>query len=399
MVKSWHRKTEKMKSILFVVNVDWFFISHRLPIAKSLIQNGWTVGIACAFTGKESVLRNEGLYVFETNLTRNGTNWLSEVKYTLRLVRIFKEFKPDLVHLITIKPVIYGGFVSYLFKIPKVSNISGLGYGLGEQSTGIVSFFTWKMLESSMRLGKLKHFIFQNKDDLELFKQKGLLSQYLVIPSNGFQSAPQLVENYSLIKGVGIDLNDFEFVNPIHKLKIEIVFLGRLLKDKGILEFAEAARILAKEYFGKVVFKMYGGLDLENKMGINELEIQSLEIPGFLIWEGYTNDVAKAYAQADIVVFPSYREGLPKSLIEAAAIGRPIITTDVPGCKECVVSGYNGFLVPVKDSKALSVAIAQLIENEEYRFQMGLNSRVYCEKNFNVSDVIASHSDIYQRMI
>ena len=124
-----------MKSILFVVNVDWFFISHRLPIAKSLIQNGWTVGIACAFTGKESVLRNEGLYVFETNLTRNGTNWLSEVKYTLSLVRIFKEFKPDLVHLITIKPVIYGGFVSCLFKIPKVSNISGLGYGLGEQST------------------------------------------------------------------------------------------------------------------------------------------------------------------------------------------------------------------------------------------------------------------------
>lgn len=399
MIKSWHQKTENIKSILFVVNVDWFFISHRLPIAKSLIQNGWRVGIVCAFTGKENILREAGLQVYEARLTRNGTNWLNEINYTFMLIKIFREFKPHLVHLITIKPVIYGGFVSYLFNIPKVSNISGLGYGLGEQSRGMVSFFTWRMLKSSMRLGKLKHFIFQNNDDLELFKQKGLLSQYLVIPSTEFQSAPLLVENYNVIKGVGIDLHDFEFVDPKQNSKIEIVFLGRLLKDKGILEFVDAAKILQGEYYGKVIFRIYGGLDLENRMALSEIEIRSFEVENYLKWEGFTDEVARAYSESDIVVFPSYREGLPKSLIEAAAIGRPIITTDVPGCKDCVIHGFNGLLVPVKDTKELSNAMIQLIENKELRLQMCRNSREFCEGNFNVLDVIESHTEIYKRFI
>lgn len=388
-----------MKSILFVVNVDWFFISHRLPIAKSMVKNGWKVGVACTLTGKEKLLIDLGIKVYPTNLDRNGTNFIDELKYIFQLNRIFTNFKPDVVHLITIKPVIYGGFVSYLHRTPKVANISGLGYGLGEENKGIVPILTWILIKKSMRLGKSKHFIFQNNDDLTLFLKKGLLSKYMIIYERDMQSAPILVDNFSLIKGVGIDLEMFKYQPSKDRVRLEVIFLGRLLKDKGVKEFVEAARILQEKYYEKVVFKIYGGLDLENRMSISKSEIRSYEVENYLIWEGFTDDVARAYSESDIVVFPSYREGLPKSLIEATAIGRPIITTDTPGCKECVVPGYNGYLVPVKDVKALVEAIALMLENDKARVEMGRNSRSYCERNFDVFQVIEAHQNIYNQLI
>jgi len=387
-----------MKRILFIANVDWFFISHRLPIALSLVQDGWDVGIACASTGQLSHLKKSGFNVFETTLVRSGTNVLDELSYMIQLTRIFLKFRPTLVHLITIKPFIYGSLVAWIFKTPKVANISGLGYGLGGQNQSWISSVSWTLIRIAMNLGKSKHFIFQNNDDLRLFVNKKLVSQYVVISTKNFNSIPKTEENYSLIKGVGVNLSEMNYCPPKSKSKLEVIFLGRLLKDKGLLEFFSAANQLKSKYQNQVVFRVYGGLDLENRMAISESELKLHLDSDFIVWEGFTQNVHLAYSEADIVVFPSYREGLPKSLIEAMAIGRPIITTDVPGCRECVVDEYNGFLVPLKEVDPIAVAIEKLINNEQLRVNMGENARKLCETQFNVNEVIKAHKTIYNNL-
>jgi glycosyltransferase involved in cell wall biosynthesis len=201
-----------------------------------------------------------------------------------------------------------------------------------------------------------------------------------------------------LIKGVGVNLSEMNYCPPKSKSKLEVIFLGRLLKDKGLLEFISAANQLKPKYQNQVVFRVYGGLDLENRMAISESELKLHLDSDCIVWEGFTQNVHLAYSEADIVVFPSYREGLPKSLIEAMAIGRPIITTDVPGCRECVVDEYNGFLVPLKEVDPIVIAIEKLINNEQLRVNMGENARKFCETHFNVNEVIQAHKTIYNNL-
>jgi glycosyltransferase involved in cell wall biosynthesis len=205
-------------------------------------------------------------------------------------------------------------------------------------------------------------------------------------------------EEIHLIKGSGVNLNEFSFEKEISKEKVRLILPARMLYDKGIVEFIEAAKIIKDRVQYKAEFLLVGNCDTENLAGIQEQEIKNMVDEPYIKWIGFKKNIFKVLQEADIVVLPSYREGLPKSLIEACAVGRPIITTDTQGCRECVMDGYNGYLVPVKDREILSNRMALLINDSQKRKIMGENSRILAEKEFSIDLVINKHLEIYKKI-
>jgi glycosyltransferase involved in cell wall biosynthesis len=227
---------------------------------------------------------------------------------------------------------------------------------------------------------KRLQFIFQNKDD-----------EALILGLNVIQP-----EQCHLIAGSGVDLSQFIYTSPPQDPVIRIVFTGRLLKDKGVVELVEAAGILKTQYGEKVEVVLAGDVDPENRASLTQGQVEQWQKEGLIRWIGFHEDVYKVLSEAHIVVLPSYREGLPKSLIEACAVGRPIVTTDVPGCRDVVQEGVNGFLVPVKNGQAIAEALAKLIESETLRMAMGKRGRVIAEQKFSIESVLNKTFAIYE---
>jgi glycosyltransferase involved in cell wall biosynthesis len=204
--------------------------------------------------------------------------------------------------------------------------------------------------------------------------------------------------NHVIIKGAGVDETVFlEKKNSVLKGKIRIVFLARMLKDKGVFEFIKAANMLRARYSDIIEFVLVGGIDIFNPSFVSEVQLISLTDSTYLIWLGHQENVKKIYESADIVCLPSYREGLPKSLVEAMAVGCPIITTDAIGCRECVDNGVNGFLVPVGDYEILAQRIEELVLDKELRIKMGHKSREKMIKEMSLSKVIKMTFDFYEQ--
>ena len=205
--------------------------------------------------------------------------------------------------------------------------------------------------------------------------------------------------HYCLIKGSGVDLDEFVYSVPLNIEPIKILFPARILYDKGIMELIYAAGILEDDYKGKVLFLLAGNCDDDNLASMSESELKKHLVPNYLEWIGFQKQMVPIYQECDIVVLPSYREGLPKSLIEACAIGRPVVTTDVPGCRECVIDNYNGFLVPAKNSDSLASALKRLIDDKELRLSFGKNSRIIAEKEFSIEKVLEKTFSIYDSIM
>ena len=371
------------KKLLIVVNVDWFFISHRLPIAQSALLKGWDVYLAAQDTGKSELIKNEGIKFVNIPISRSGTSLLKEFKTIRSLFKLYNEVKPDVVHHVTMKPVIYGSLVSKITKVNGTLNaISGMGYNFTSERKSLVQ----RIMLQLMKIGFNQHnlaFVFQNNDDFLETKNLKVLKEHNKI---------------FMIKGSGVNLDVFKKSEFIKKEKINILFPARMLWDKGVLELIKASIILKEEYQGKVKFILAGLADSGNKAGVTEEYLRGNEVDGYLEWIGYQNDMINLYKESDIVVLPSYREGMPKSLIEACAIGRPIITTYAVGCKECVDEGINGFKVPVKSVKELASAIKKLIDSPELRQKMGDNSRLKAEREFSLNKVVDKHLEIYNTL-
>ena len=225
-------------------------------------------------------------------------------------------------------------------------------------------------------------FIFQNPDDVKWFKSQGYATD----------------DRIYLIKGSGIDLKIYAFKEPEKHDKLIILFPARMLRDKGLCELIEAMKLLRPKYEGKIELVLAGSCGDANKTAVTEEELKSLLVDGYITWIGNQAQMYPVYADSDIVVLPSYREGLPKSLIEACAVGRPIVTTDVPGCRECVDEGVNGYLVPVKTSQELADAIEKLINSPKDRKAFGLASRKKAERDFSIENVISNTFDIYRKI-
>ncbi|PWS28192.1 glycosyltransferase family 1 protein [Pedobacter yonginense] len=369
------------KKLFFVVNVDWFFLSHRLPIALEAIRRGYDVYLLTKDTGKRQIVESYGIKFIEIPFERSKTNPLKEVFLILKLRSVYLEHMPDIIHHITLKPSIYGTIASKSIEKPvKVVNaVSGLGYSFTDDRKSVGKVILIKLLKLAFK-AKATNFIFQNPDDKEVYGQLDFLT-----PSNNV-----------IIKGSGVDENEFTYTPPIKKDRLYITMLSRMLKDKGVMEFIDAANILRAQYEGQIKFILVGGIDLENPAHIKEAELNALCDGEYLDWQGFRTDVKHIYQQSDITCLPSYREGLPKSLIEAMAIGRPIVTTNAIGCKECVDDRLNGFLVPVKSSKILAEKLKLLIDDAQLRINMGLKSREKMVKEMSLAHVISETFKIYE---
>lgn len=377
---------KKNKIILIVLNVDWFFISHRLAIAEKAIEDGFTVFVACEDTGRSGEIKKLGINFIDFRFTRSGTNLFEELKTVHKFFKLYIDVKPDIVHHITIKPLIYGSIIAKILNIQGVVNaIAGLGYNFSPSRRNLFS----RILSNLLRIGFNRRnlaIIFQNDNDFEDLNKGGIVS-----PKNSI----------FFTKGSGVDLNLFEYSEPSNSNnKITILFPTRMLWEKGVKELIDSSEILRLKYDKKIRFIFAGLADNNNKSGVSEIFLNQISDGEYLQWIGYQKNIIQLYKDSDIVVLPSYyREGIPKSLIEACAIGRPIVTTDSVGCKECVVDGKNGFKVIPKMAIPLADAIEKLIINKELRIKMGKESRLLAEKLFDVKLVIDTHLEIYNSLI
>lgn len=371
------------KKLFIVVNVDWFFLSHRLPVALAAQAAGWNVAIVTADTGKLHVIKEKGLKAIDLPMSRSGMNIFEELKTLQFLYKLYKKEKPDVVHHVGMKTILWGTLAAKFSKVHGVVNaISGLGGFFADDNNGPLSKVMPKVLKFSHNRPNLLC-IFQNDDDWSLYVKHGIIKH----------------NQGRFIKGSGVDLKDYCYTPEPKEGKIKVILTARMIVEKGIFLLTEAAERLRSKYEDNVEFLLVGGLD-DHPGAITEQQLKETCDGKYIQWLGYRTDVRDLLKHSHIVAFPSYyMEGLPKSLIEADAIGRPIITSNSIGCKETVVDGVNGFLIKPKDVDALTEKLDLLISNTELRQKMGRESRKYAEKSFDIEVVKEGHLNIYDELI
>lgn len=365
--------------LLYIVNVDWFFMSHRLAIAKAARAAGYEVHIACGVTDREDALTREGFIVHPLRLSRGSWGMAKQIGALVDIFDVISTVRPGIVHLVTIKPVLIGGIAARILRVPKViAAISGLGYIF--IATGFSASVRRSMIGLLYRLAlgsRRVRAIFQNADDRKLIT--GL---------SGLDAS-----QVRMIRGSGVDLNQFR-ATPLPEGRFTVVLAARLLIDKGIREFVHAAE-MARDHGLDAAFVVAGDNDPDNPACIPPAEIEAWRAAGLVEFPGRVDDMAALYRRAHIAALPSYREGMPLALLEAAACGRGVVTTDVPGCREAIEPGVTGVLVPVRDGQALGEAIIALIRDPARCAELGRAGRDLAERAFDVERVIATHLDIY----
>lgn len=369
--------------LFIVVNVDWFFLSHRKDIALRAQQTGWDVTIVTADTGKLKDIEALGLKVLNLPMSRSGMNIVEELKTLNWLRKLYRREKPDVVHHVGMKTILWGTLAAKFSRVKGVVNaISGLGGFFAEDNKGLLSKVMPMVLRFSHNRPNLLC-IFQNDDDWGVYVKHGIIRH----------------EQGRFIKGSGVSLADFCYTPEPEEGKLKVILTARMIVEKGIFLLTEAAERLRSKYGEKVEFLLIGGLD-DHPGAITKEQLDAVCDGKYIQWLGYRTDVRDLLKQCHIVAFPSYyMEGLPKSLIEADAIGRPIITSNSVGCKETVVDGENGFLIQPKDVDALTEKLDLLLGDKELRVRMGKAARAYAEKYFDIEVVIERHLAIYDELM
>ncbi len=372
----------KIIKLAILINDLSFFCSHRLPIAEAAVNKSYKVVIGYGELGgaDPQLLKQKGLRVISVPMQRGGLNFLKNLKSFFYIWRFFKKEKPDIAHLVTIKPYLYGGIIARLIGIPSlVSAVSGLGTLFVHKNlkSKILRFLIYPLYRAAFNhLNQIV--IFHNQQDANKLLNWGVLK------SNKIR----------LLKGSGVRLQNFNDLEE--KPGIPTVCLAaRLLIDKGVNEFVSAARLLKKRGI-QAQFLLAGDLDPQNHTGLSINDLKKISEEGCVEILGYQKDIQTLYSRSHIICLPSYREGLPKSLLEAAAASRAVVTTDVPGCRDAIIPEKTGILVPVRNSEALANAIQELIENPDKRKNMGKAGRELAEKDFAIENIVGAHLKIYQ---
>ena len=358
-----------MSRIVIVGPYARSLMSFRGDLMKEWVSLGHDVLAMAPEEGFETELKTIGVKYYSIPMERAGLNPFRDLNLFFTLIRMFKQIKPDIVFLYAIKPVIYGSLAAWITSVPlKYSMITGLGFVF----TG--DTFKQQMLRKIINplyrlvLKMNKAVIFQNPDDLAVFKLYGLVEGRKAL----------------LINGSGVEVTKYNYVEPITE-PFSFLLIARLIWDKGIREYVEAARWLKKKY-PQVIFKLLGPYD-SNPRAIKETEINRWQDEGVIDYLGETTDVRPFLAKCSIYVLPSYREGTPRSVLEAMAAGRPVITTDTPGCRQTVSHGVNGFLVPVRNVDKLVEVMEYFILNPSTIKEMGLKSREIAVDKYDVKKV------------
>ncbi len=370
---------KKSRKLLLIVNVDYFLISHRLDIALGALKEGYEVHLAAKNTGRMNEIRKLGIHTHDINLERSSTKIRSLFATFNSIKKVINKVDPSILHFISIKPIILGGIlIHFIRKDPLiVASVSGLGqiYIASGCIASIKKLIT-NILYSIALFHKNIIVIFQNKSDLNLLCSSTLLQKSKTI----------------LVHGSGVDLNKFKF-SPIPKGKPIILFYGRLIISKGVLDFVEAAKVLKE----KARFVICGEIDFESKDHIQNELLDSWIESGLIEYLGFSNSIEKIVKKSSIVVLPSYREGLPKSLCEAAACGRPVITSNVPGCRDAIIPNKTGFLMELRNKDELVKKIKILINNPKVMEEMSINSRKLAENKFDKNKIVKEHLNIYNQ--
>ena len=373
------------KKILILVNNLNFFISHRLLTAKASLDKGYKVVVGYGELGgaNTKLLDDHGFITKYIPMSRKGMNFLKELKTLFHIWKFFKNEKPDIVHLVSIKPYLYGGIISRILNITGlVSAVSGLGtlFIHNDLKFRFLRLLLYPVYKLAFNHNNQK-VVLQNSDDLKKLVEWGVLNY----------------ANAIIIKGSGVDIDKFSILEEPPGIPT-ICFASRLIRDKGVYEFVSAASILRKRGV-EARFLLAGDLDSNNLTGLKIQDLNNIKKQKNIEVLGYQRNIPKLYSISHIVCLPSYREGLPKALIEAAAASRAIVTTDVPGCRDTIIPNKTGLLVPIKNPVKLADALQWLIENPKKRVQMGKAGRIYAEKEFKIDKISKNHLDIYEKLL
>lgn len=368
--------------LLMIVNEDRFVLSHRKDIALAAQRSGWDVTVVCKDTGRRHELEEMGLKVMELPINPTGENLIQELRTLWFLYTLYIKNRDAVIHHVGLKNILWGGFAAKLARVHGVVNaVSGLGAIFSKGKIGWMARCVLTFMRFSNKRKRVK-VIFQNQEDRNLFLEHDVIDE----------------SQAEFIKGSGVDLNVFKYVPEPESETLKVVFSARMVKEKGVMELIEAAELLRKDYEGKVEFWLCGRLAV-NADAISQEELEARCDGKYIKWLDFQKDMKSVLEQCHIMAFPSYyREGVPKSLIDACAVGRPIVTTDSIGCKDVVDDGVNGFLIPVKDNEALAQKLRILIEDKELRIRMGREARKKAECEFAIEDVIAKHLEIYHKI-
>ena len=372
-----------MPKLHFVVNEDWAFVSHFLERAVAAQAVGYSVGISAHCGGKRTVLESTGFTLYPHNISRSGTNPFIEIRNLFAMVNVFRKSQPDIIHLIALKPIVIGAIAARIYgKAQVVCAPIGMGYLFSSDDRKA------RLLQPIIRLTLRRilnlrntHVIIENNEDCE-----SLISGKFVRRSN-----------IQVIKGAGVDLDSYQ-ATPENLETQVITMFARVLRDKGVLDYVEAANIVHTQ-FPNAVFQLVGDCDPGNPTSFSENEVRAWETVGAIKWLGYRTDVPALLASSNIVCLPSYREGLPKTLIEACAAQRAIVATDVTGCREVVNHGANGLLVPVRNPEQLAAAISRLLGDQVQRTTLAKNGRLRAENEFASPIVIEQTLAVYKKVI
>lgn len=356
-------------------------LNFRGKLLEAIHQQGYEIHIIApdltSFSAEHEKLLDLGYFIHEVSMQRTGTNPVADLKTLGSMYALIKKIKPDYVLSYTIKPVIYGTLAAWLAKVPnRYALITGLGYAFQNVEYGSKRSFFQKIVHGlyQQALSHSHKVFFQNPDDLKLFQDLKLLQPNL----------PTVVVN-----GSGVNVTDFNVlpfpVNTQNNPKLSFLLIARLLGDKGVREYAEAAKLI-KQQHPDVEFHLVGWID-ENPAAIQQQELDTWLADARLKYWGKLSDVRPAIAESSVYVLPSYREGTPRTVLEAMAMGRAIITTDAPGCRETVIQGENGFLVEVKSVTSLVNAMQEFINNPALIEQMGQRSREIALNKYDVHQV------------
>lgn len=369
--------------LLFIVNDAEFFLSHRLPIALGAMAEGADVHVATAPGPGVDAIKAHGFCHHAIALSRSGRNPLAEITTFATIFSLLGKVVPDVVHLVTIKPVLYGGIAARLRRVPSVvAAISGLGHVFGDAPRQrllralLTPVYRLALSHPNLRV------IFQNPHDRDVLLRATGLPELAAI----------------MVRGSGVDLSHYSAL-PEPEGEPIATFASRLVASKGVREFVEVARRLHGKGI-KARFWLVGKIDPGNPLTVTEGELDSWRREGVVEVMGYRDDVAAMFAQSNVVVFPSfYGEGVPKVLLEAAACGRAVVTTDHPGCRDAVEPGVSGVLVPARDVEQLTAVVEGLLQDHETRRAMGRAGRRLAEREFAVEAVVALHLNIYRTLI
>ena len=375
-----NRKTK----LLFFITEDWFFCSHFIDRAVAAREAGYEVAVVCRVNQHSKVIEDCGIRVIPLKMERKSINPLRDLFFLFNLIRIYRRERPQIVQHIALKPILYGTLVALLTGIPRIVNAPvGMGY--------VFSSRQWKarllrplIMQAYRGLMNPRNgvTVFENPDD-----QDFLVGLKIVDPART-----------RLIRGAGVNMQRFH-PTPEPDGPVLVLLAARMLWDKGVGEFVEAARLLRHDKLN-ARFVIAGAPDQDNPAAIPQSQLEAWQNEGCVEWWGHQSNMPAVLGKTHVFCLPTaYAEGLPKALIEAAAAGRAIVTTDAPGCREVVRNGENGFLIPLRSSHALANALRQLIENSELRKRMGQRGREIAVAEFSNERICEETLSLYQALV